>query len=177
MDWSTNFSRGASGKSSTNFRRPLPRVFPYILLSSLLPLKQLGMYSWVVTLQQVAMHRPFRQAPGWPAAVLHGGLSLCRLPRSRSRKGKPARPAQEKPAKDRLGRWWRRAARLGSRHQAAAAFLGRMIMFTGETSLWRSFWQRLTSTHPIDLDRIQGLRDALTRYCQQNPARCPALGH
>ncbi len=54
----------------------------------------------------------------------------------------------------------------------AAAFFGRMMMFTGETSLLSSFFKRFTSDHPIDLDRISGLRKTLIRYCQQTPGAC-----
>lgn len=54
----------------------------------------------------------------------------------------------------------------------AAAFFGRMMMFTGETSLLGSFFKRFTSDHPIDLDRISGLRKTLVRYCQQTPSAC-----
>jgi len=54
----------------------------------------------------------------------------------------------------------------------AAAFFGRMMMFTGQTSLLSSFFQRFTSDHPIDLDRISGLRKTLARYCQQTPGAC-----
>ena len=59
----------------------------------------------------------------------------------------------------------------------AAAFQGRMIMFSGKTSILGNLWSRIRSTHPIDLDRIQTFRDTLFRYCEQYPKRCPSLGH
>lgn len=73
-----------------------------------------------------------------------------------------------------------RADEFGLQYQAgagydpydAAAFFGRMMMFTGETSLLGSFFKRFTSDHPIDLDRISGLRKTLLRYCQQTPGAC-----
>ena len=54
----------------------------------------------------------------------------------------------------------------------AAAFFGRMMMFTGETSLWRNFWRRFTSDHPIDLDRINALRNTMLAFCRRFPAEC-----
>lgn len=59
----------------------------------------------------------------------------------------------------------------------AAAFFGRLLMFSGRTSVFDILWGRIANDHPVDVDRIENLRQTVSRYCQQNPAACPTLGH
>jgi predicted Zn-dependent protease len=58
---------------------------------------------------------------------------------------------------------------------AAAGFMGKLMMFTGDTSVTSTFLSRMHSDHPASLDRIDHMRKTFIWACQQPWNNCQAL--